>query len=119
VLLIDVADEVLKGELVTLPDGELKVAGLEESALAGGQTILVDAGKNLFGRASDDAALRLQARRNESSGEESASDEDDVADGPFCGRRISVFILKEEKQVQWIALKSIIGRLQFAFTRLS
>ena len=50
VLLIDVADVVLVGELVALADGELEVAGLEDAALIGGKA-------GLLGAAREDAAL--------------------------------------------------------------
>jgi hypothetical protein len=103
---------MLEGKLVALADGELKVAGLEKSALAGGKTVLVDAGEDLLGRTRDDASLCMQARRYENKRNESKSDKDEVAGGPFCGRRMSSSTLREEKQVQWIGLKSINGGLQ-------
>ena len=66
VLLINVADIVLVRELVTFADGELEVAGLEDSALIGGQA-------GLFGAASEDAALSTQR--------ESAEEQEDERKG--------------------------------------
>jgi hypothetical protein len=54
-LLIDVADIMLIRELVTLSDGELKVAGLEDTTLVGGKA-------RLLGAASEDAALSMQRK---------------------------------------------------------
>ena len=85
---------------MALPDGELEVAGLEKSALTGRQSVLIDAGKDLFGRARNDAALCVQARCHDKAGDESESDEERALGAPFCGRRMSLFVVPGEEQVQ-------------------
>ena len=85
---------------MTLPDGELEVARLEKSALTGRQSVLIDAGKDLFGRARDDAALRPQARYRGKAGDESERDEERERGAPFCGRKMSMFVVPGEEQVQ-------------------
>jgi hypothetical protein len=49
-------------ELVAFADRELKVTGLENSTLAGGHAVLIEARKDLFARARDDAPLRMEMR---------------------------------------------------------
>jgi hypothetical protein len=86
---------------MALTNGELKVVGLENSSLAGGQAILVDSRKDLLGRASDDAALRLQSRRCDEANDESDGDQERSDDYLFAAKcRTSIRVSWEKKTVQ-------------------
>jgi hypothetical protein len=89
---------------VALPNGELEVARLEKSALTCGQAILVDTGKDLLGRACDDASLRQQARGSNKADEESESDEESAYGPPICGRRMIVFVGRGRERIQSMGL---------------
>jgi hypothetical protein len=106
---------MLERVLVALADGELEVTRLEESALSGGQAILIDAGKDLLRRTCDNAALRVQAWHGKQRSDKSQSDQQCAPGAAISrGRRKTVLISQGERSVQWIGLKKKWDRF-FAF----
>jgi len=89
VLLVDVADKVLIGELVAFADGDLEMAREQVASLVGGQ-LAFDAGDDLLGGAGDDAALGVEAgragKREDEEGEKECGGRDGASDGARARR---------------------------------